>query len=33
VKVEGLADDLATGGPGALPGDADVDVVFPITVE
>ena len=33
VKVGGLADDAATNGVDALPGDADAHVVFPLLVE
>jgi hypothetical protein len=33
VKVEGLAEKLATDGEGALPGEVDVDVTFALTVE
>lgn len=33
VKVDGLAEEFATGGSAALPGDADVDVTFPLTVQ
>ncbi len=32
-KVAGLAEDLAADGIGALPGDVDVNVSFPLTVE
>ena len=33
VKVEGLAADFANDGSAGIPGDVDVDVTFPITVE
>ncbi len=33
IKTAGLADDVATGGLGALPGDTDVQVRFDLTVE
>ncbi|MEZ4237059.1 MAG: hypothetical protein R3F59_13080 [Myxococcota bacterium] len=33
VKVAGVAEDVASGGIGAAPGDSDVDVTFPVTVQ
>lgn len=33
VKVAGLAEDFASGGSAALPGDIDADVTFPLTAE
>ena len=33
VKVEGIAEDFASGGSAGIPGEVDADVTFPLTVE
>jgi hypothetical protein len=32
IKVDGLAQDVADGGFGAIPGDTDTQVTFPVTI-